>query len=190
MGEYWTEIIEIFFKKKIFPDNTDYKPFKIDILELPKAIIYKDVAMYTPIGHVIFVYKKESDEDENKLYIGDMNDDGTNLKEIGRGIWEAYYKSKGIRLIPFDDNKRVLTGDYILECTPNIDECTSSKLLPIIYPQKLLKMPEIFLVWSEVIISQDLEHISWSTISSNLQDFNFIEKLIKMKTIIHYLIYK
>jgi len=159
-------------------------------LELPKAIIYKDVAMYTPTGHVIFVYKKESDEDENKLYIGDMNDDGTNLKEIGRGIWEAYYKSKGIRLIPFDDNKRVLTGDYILECTPNIDECTSSKLLPIIYPQKLLKMPEIFLVWSEVIISQDLEHISWSTISSNLQDFNFIEKLIKMKTIIHYLIYK
>ena len=180
MGEYWTEIIENYLKEKnIFPDNTDYKPTRIDILELPKGIIYKDVAMYTPTGHVIFVYKKESDEDEKKLYIGVMNDDGTNLKEIWGGIWEAYYKSNGIRLMPFDDNKRVLTGDYILECTPNIDECTSSKLLPIIYPEELLKMPEIFLVWSEVIISQDLEHMGWSTLSSNLQDFNFIAKINK-----------
>ena len=180
MGEYWTEIIENYLKEKnIFPDNTDYKPTKIDILELPKGIIYKDVAMYTPTGHVIFVYKKESNEDEKKLYIGVMNDDGTNLKEIWSGIWEAYYKSNGIRLMPFDDNKRVLTGDYILECTPNIDECTSSKLLPIIYPEELLKMPGIFLVWSEVIISQDLEHIGWTTLSSNLQDFNFIAKINK-----------
>lgn len=106
-----------------------------------------------------------------------MNDDGTSLKEIWSRIWKEYYKYEGIRLMPFDDNKRVLTGDYILEYTPNIDECTTSKLLPIIYPREVVKMPEILLVWSEVIISQDLEHIGWSSLSSNSQNINFIAKI-------------
>lgn len=64
-----------------------------------------------------------------------------------------------------------------MECTPNIDECTTSKLLPIIYPREVVKMPEILLVWTEVIISQDLEHIGWSTFSSNSQNINFIAKI-------------
>jgi len=77
-------------------------------LQFPKGIIYKDAAVYTPTGHVIFIYKKESDQDEKKLYIGVINDDGTSLKEIWSGIWKEYYKYEGIRLMPFDDNKRVL----------------------------------------------------------------------------------
>jgi len=40
-------------------------------------------------------------------------------------------------------------------------------------------MPEILLVWTEVIISQDLEHIGWSTVSSNSQNINFIAKIIR-----------
>lgn len=68
MGEYWTEVIENYLKENnISPDNTDYKPTKIEIFQLPKGIIYKD-AVYTPTGHVIFIYKKETDEDE-KNYI-------------------------------------------------------------------------------------------------------------------------
>jgi len=68
IGEYLTEVIENYLKEKnISPYNTDYKPTKIEILKLPKGIIYKDAAVYTPTGHVIFIYKKESDEDEKKL---------------------------------------------------------------------------------------------------------------------------
>ena len=93
------------------------------------------------------------------------------------GHWEPYYKSNGIRLMPFEDNKRIFTGDYILECTPNIDECISSKLLPVIYPKEVLNIPGIYLVWSEVIVSQDLEHICWSTLSTIYQDINFISKI-------------
>lgn len=31
-------------------------------------------------------------------------------------------------------NKRILLGDYVLECTPDLDHCTSSKLVDVVPP--------------------------------------------------------
>jgi hypothetical protein len=107
-----------------------------------------------------------------------MDEDGTNLKQLWGGEWKAYYQSNGIRLMPFDDNKKILTGDYVLECSPNIDQCDSSQLLPVIYPSEAVKLPGVYFVWSEIIVSPD-EHIAWSTLSSVYDDVNFLGKLVR-----------
>jgi len=38
--------------------------------------------------------------------------------------------------LSFDDNIKILAGDYSLERSQNIDDCRKSELLPVIYPMK------------------------------------------------------
>ena len=105
------------------------------------------------------------------------------LKKIWGGEWKNYYEAKGnrIRLMPFDDNKKILTGDYVLECSPNIDDCQQSQLLPVIYPPEVINLEGMYLIWSEIIVSPD-EHIAWSTLSLVHDNVNFIGKLERNET--------
>ena len=83
--------------------------------------------------------------------------------------------------MPFDDNKKILTGDYVLECSPNIDDCQQSQLLPVIYPPEVLNLEGMYTIWSEIIVSPD-EHIGWSTLSLVHDNVNFIGKLERNET--------
>ena len=178
MGEYWTEIISDYIKEK-YPSPSDktssFKPTSINTVKFPEGIIYHSNAIFSKTGKILLNYKKEND---NNTYIGVMDEDGTNLKKLWGGEWKSYYMSNGIRLMPFDDNKKILTGDYVLECSPNIDQCESSKLLPVIYPSEAINLPGVYFVWSEIVVSPD-EHIAWSTLSSIYDDVNFLGKLIR-----------
>ena len=107
-----------------------------------------------------------------------MDEDGSNLKELWCGEWKALYRSNGIRLMPFDDNKKILTGDYILEWFPNIDNCTNSTLFNVVYPDEAVNLPGVYYVWSEIIVSPD-EHIAWSTLSFVYSNINFLGQLVK-----------
>ena len=166
-------------KDKTIPPSpsgeSSYKPSSIYSVKLPEGIIYDGHAIFSKTGKILFAYKKEN---EDNLYFGVMNTDGSNLKELWHGVWKEYYKSNGIRLMPFDDNKRILTGDYILECSPNIDESESCQLFPVIYPSEVVNLAGVYMVWSEIIISPD-EHIGWSTLSTVYENVNFIAKLQK-----------
>ena len=167
-------------KDKINPpspsDQSSYKPTSFEIVKFPEGIIYNGKGIFSKTGKILLSYTKQND---NNTYIGVMNSDGTNLKQLWGGIWKSYYHSNGFRLMPFDDNKKILTGDYILECSPNIDECSSScELLPVIYPPEVVNMEGVTRVWSEIIISPD-EHIGWSTLSDVYENVNFIAKLQK-----------
>ena len=84
-----------------------------------------------------------------------MDEDGSNLKNIWVGEWKNYYgnKANGMRLMPFDDNKKILTGDYVLECSPNIDDCQKSELFPVIYPLEALNLEGMYFIWSEIVVS-------------------------------------
>ena len=116
--------------------DPDYKFTSIETVTLPEGIIYDGHAIYSKTGRIILQYKMENDN--TNLYFGVMDEDGSNLKKIWGGEWKNYYDAKNnrIRLMPFDDNKKILTGDYVLECSPNIDDCQQSQLLPVIYPLK------------------------------------------------------
>ena len=172
MGDYWAEIIDKFLQSENH-SSSSYKPTSINSVQIPEGIIYASHAIYSKNGKIILNYKKENDKNE---YIGVMEEDGSNLKQLWGGEWKEYYQSNGIRLMPFDDNKKILTGDYVLECTPNIDECESSKLLPVIYPDESVNLPGVYFVWSEIVVSPD-EHIAWSTLSTIYQNVNFLGKL-------------
>ena len=84
----------------------------IETVPIPEGIIYDGHAIYSKTGHIIIQYKMENDN--TNLYFGIMDEDGSNLKKIWGGEWKNYYEAKDnrIRLMPFDDNKKILTGDY------------------------------------------------------------------------------
>jgi len=108
--------------------DSDYNYTSIETVDLPEGIKYEGHAIYSKTGYIILLYKMENDT--NISYIGVMNEDGSNLTKIWSGEWKNYYgnKANGIRLMPFDDNKKILTGDYVLECSPNIDDWQKSEL--------------------------------------------------------------
>ena len=167
--------------KIVKASKSNYNFTSIETVNLPEGITYEGHAIYSKTGHILFLYKMENDT--NTSYIGVMNEDGSNLKKIWGGEWKNYYgtKANGIRLMPFDDNKKILTGDYVLECSPNIDDCQQSQLLPVIYPSEVLNLEGIYFVWSEIVVSPD-EHIAWSTLSFIHDNVNFIGKLERNET--------
>ena len=156
-------------------DSSEKYKYSINTVNPPEGIIYEGHAIYSKKGHIIFLYKKEND---SNTYIGVMNEDGSKLKVLWSGVWKNFYQSNGIRLMPFDDNKKILTGDYILECFPDIDNCQNSSLLPVIYPPEVVNIEGLNYVWSEIIVSPD-EHIGWTSLSSVYDVVNFLGKLEK-----------
>ena len=63
-------------------DESSYKFTSIETVNLPEGIIYDSHATYSKTGHIILTYKNESIEKENITYIGVMDEDGSNLKEL------------------------------------------------------------------------------------------------------------
>ena len=158
--------------------DPDYKFTSIETVPIPEGIIYDGHAIYSKTGHIIIQYKMENDN--TNLYFGVMDEDGSNLKKIWGGEWKNYYEAENIRirLMPFEDNKKILTGDYVLECYPNIDDCQKSELFPVIYPSEVFNLEGMYLIWSEIMVSPD-EHIAWSTLSTIHDNVNFIGQLVK-----------
>lgn len=123
-------------------------------------------ATYTYSGKVLVSYTLEHDP-ADYYHIAVVNDDGTGLKEIFAGHIPTLEKSNGIRYMPYQDNQRILLGDYVLECKPNIDECVRTELVPVVYPPIITENPKISHRWSEVIIAPDNRHISWTILGES-----------------------
>ncbi|KAK8883755.1 hypothetical protein M9Y10_042854 [Tritrichomonas musculus] len=164
------------------PDDTT-PSYSVKTINLPKNVKEPMYAHYTASGNIIFQYKNT---DDNQYYVGVINDDGTNLHNIYNDEIKPFYNNtNGIRLMPFKDNKRILLGDGILECEPSIDEVTDiskqTKIVPIEYPQELIDMKGIFILWSEIIISPDNVHMGWTTLST-LGSTAFISRLERQES--------
>src|SRR5699024_11373960 len=74
----------------------------------------------------------------------------------------------GIRHMMFRDSRRVLLGDYVLECSPDLDSCTSAVLVDVDYPWQLEDNPLVSHHWSEVILAPDDEHIAWTILRTDM----------------------
>ena len=119
---------------------------------------------YTHTGTVFVDYKREGDSGDF-LRMAVVNDDGTDFREIFAGEVNKHPKANGLRFMMFWDKKRVLIGDYVLECSPDIDYCESSKLIPVVYPSRLYEDKRVLFHWSEIIVSPDNNHICWTALS-------------------------
>ena len=124
---------------------------------------------YTYSGKVLLTYKREEDAGQRDFYrIAVLDDDGSNFRDIFVGEIPQKPKANGIRFMPYQDNRRVLLGDYVLECSPDIDHCAEAKLIPVIYPPHLVDDPRITHHWSEIIIAPDNRHMSWTALRSDV----------------------
>ena len=135
---------------------------------------------YTYSGKVLVTYHTDRDPKTKGYYnIAVVNDDGSDFKKIYSGVL-LHKKANGVRYMPFQDNKRILLGHHILECTPDIDHCEKAELIPIQYPWFLQMDPRNIDVWSEVIIAPDNEHMSWTILRTDLGAANMIGVLKRM----------
>ncbi|MCA4131605.1 hypothetical protein [Arthrobacter sp. M4] len=143
---------------------------RIEIADVPLPGHVRDPsATYTYSGKVFVLYRTDEDPyGEDWYHAAVVDDDGGNFSTIFSGRIPEHAKANGIRHMPFADNRRVLLGDYVLECSPDIDTCTAAELVPVEYPWGLEDDPTTTHHWSEIIVSPDNEHIAWTILRNDL----------------------
>lgn len=150
--------------------------YSISTVILPPFVSKIGHPILTPTNHLLFTYVN-STTNEDGLGLCDLN--GTNFRIIYNETIKTLPGSNGLRLMPFADNRRVATGDYVIETYPNLDECDPSltRLVPINYPPELLEDDKVLFRWSEIIIAPDNIHYAWTTLHASLGAVNFIGRL-------------
>ncbi|MGO4533500.1 hypothetical protein [Leifsonia sp. 2MCAF36] len=126
-------------------------------------------ATYLPSGKVFVLYRTDQhDPAEDWYHAAVVEDDGSGFTEVFSGRIPQKPTANGIRHMPFADNRRVLLGDYVLEVTPDLDTPASASLIGVDYPWDLTSDPLTSHHWSEIIVSQDDEHIAWTILRTDL----------------------
>src|SRR5699024_4461340 len=142
---------------------------RIEISDIPLPAEVRDAtATYTSSGTVFLLYRTETDPEEDWYHAAVVNDDGSSFRRIFSGTIPQQATANGIRHMVFRDNRRVLLGDYVLECSPDLDSCTSAALVDVDYPWGLEDNPLVSHHWSEVIVSPDDEHIAWTILRTDM----------------------
>jgi hypothetical protein len=163
------------------PNKNGLGRIEVRTLALPEFV--RDLsAAYTYSGKVLIHFRKPGDSDDPDYQnIAVVNDDGGCFREIFSGVIRQHKKANGIRYMCFADNKRVLLGDYVLECSPDIDTAESVRLVPVEYPWNIEEDPLITRHWSEIIIAPDNEHIAWTMLRSDIGAASAIGKLSRLE---------
>jgi hypothetical protein len=126
-------------------------------------------AGYTFSGRVFAFYLTDDDPDVDDWYnVAVIDDDGRGFRRIFAGAIPQKATANGIRHMPFADDRRVLLGDYVLECTPDISTCESAQLIDVEYPWGIADDPLTTHHWSEIIIAPDDEHIAWTSLPADM----------------------
>lgn len=158
-------------------ESKEFGRIEVTDIPLPEGIDSNVNGTYTPSGRVLAAVRMpEKDEDWYRVFT--MEDDGTALCELFDGVIRKKKGANGIRWMCYADNRRILLGDYVLECTPDLDSCTHSKLVEVVLPEEIARIPGVFMRWSEPIIAPDNEHICFSTLTGT-GAFNFLGKLVR-----------
>ncbi|MDR2752585.1 MAG: hypothetical protein LBC41_18165, partial [Clostridiales bacterium] len=137
----------------------------MEVRTLPLPDYVKDPSgTFTYSGTVLVDYKREGDGPDF-VRIAIVGDDGAGFRDIFTGEIKKNPKANGVRFMMFEDKKRILLGDYVMECSPDVDHCESASLIPVVYPEWLYNDERVMFHWSEIIISPDNEHICWTALS-------------------------
>jgi len=143
---------------------------RLEVSTLPLPDFAREIsATYTCSGKVLVAYTKTDDPQEKDYWnIAVVNDDGSDFHPIFGGPIPKHPKANGIRFMVFADNQRVLLGDYVLECKPDIDACQYAELIPVHYPWGCEQDPRTMCHWSEIIIAPDNRHMAWTILRTDI----------------------
>lgn len=132
---------------------------------------------YTPSGKVLVSYAKDAAQPRREIMLATQDDDGRHFRPFFSQTLPERPKDNGIRFMVFADNKRIFTGDYVIECRTSLETCKDAKLLPVEYPAEIADGDHISHRWSEIIVAPDNKYVSWTTLFSNYSAMVFIGEL-------------
>lgn len=147
-------------------NSEEFGRVSVGTVPLPDDV-HEASATYTYSGRVLVLHRLGFPQ-EDRYALSVVADDGSGFRTIFEGVIPERPKANGIRHMPFADNKRVLLGDYVLECTPDIDTCTQATLVEVTYPWGLDEDPLTSHRWSEIIVSPDNEHVAWTILRTDM----------------------
>lgn len=136
---------------------------------------------YTASGRVLLTYQRPGDGAEY-YRLATLNDDGTGFHDIFAGEIPKKPGANGIRFMCFADNKRILLGDYVVECEPDLDSSTESRLVPVVYPPIADDGSPYAMRWSEIVVSPDNAHMAWTVLSGISGSVNLLAELVREET--------
>lgn len=136
-------------------------------------------ATYTPSGKVLVSYADDAAADPRYVKLAVMDDDGKNMRPFFAQKLPDRAKDNGLRYMVFADNRRIFTGDFIIECATSLESCTNPALYPVEYPAEVDSGDHIGHRWSEIIVAPDNRHISWTTLLANFSAIVFTGELRK-----------
>ena len=158
-------------------ENTEFGRVEVKTLPLPGGLGSDVIGTYTYSGRVLVAVRQpEKGRDWYRVFT--VNDDGSDICELFSGEIPQKPGANGIRWMCFADNRRVLLGDYVLECSPDLDYCESSELIDVVFPPEISALPGLFMRWSEPIIAPDNEHVCFSSLTAG-SAFNFLGRLVR-----------
>ncbi|MDO4286027.1 MAG: hypothetical protein Q4C60_11945 [Eubacteriales bacterium] len=153
---------------------------RVEIRDIPLEGLGNDASgTYTASGRVLVSDRlSEAEWGKDFFDVYTVRDDGTNRRQIFRGRIPQLPKANGIRWMCAPDNRRILLGDYVMECSPDVDDCRESALIPLRYPEQIREAPDVFCRWSEIIIAPDNETMCWTTLGFS-GAVNYLGRLVR-----------
>lgn len=149
-------------------------PLSVDVTTIPLPDgVHLLSATYTPSGRVLISYSPNASDGESDEFVrlATMNDDGTDFRPFLNERLAFVPKNNGIRFMIFADNRRIFTGDYIVECmgpaNSSLDNCPQPVVVPVAYPAEVAGGDDIAVRWSEIVVAPDNRHIAWTTLLAN-----------------------
>lgn len=131
-------------------------------MPLPEGIVVNR-ATFTPSGKVLISYTKGNEVGRDFTRLAILNPDGTGMHPFFAQEIPIIPGSGGINLMILPDDRRIYTGNYVIECQQVLAECENPQLLPVEFPAELAPDRKFMHKhWSEVIVSPDNEHVAWT----------------------------
>ncbi|MFD1613283.1 hypothetical protein ACFSCW_15865 [Sphingomonas tabacisoli] len=158
------------------PSAPSIGPVEITTLKLPAGVTVRS-ATYTPSGKVLLSYSAGRGGGPDPIRLATMDDDGRNFRPFFAKPVAEKAQSNGTRYMVFADNRRVLLGDYVIECREALEECRDPALLPVKYPAEIASGDHIAVRWSEIVIAPDNRHMAWTTLFANYSAMVFLGEL-------------
>jgi hypothetical protein len=146
----------------------EFGRIEVDTVPLPEDAL-DTYATYTPSGRIFLLYRRVHDPAEAQIFhAATIEDDGSGYRHVFSGPIAQHPRANGIRAMMFPDNRRVLLGDYVLECEPGLDTATSARLVDVHYPWRQEEDPGTTHHWSEIIVAPDGEHVAWTILRADM----------------------
>lgn len=156
--------------------SPDIGRVEVETIPFPSGLELRS-GTYTPSGRVLVSYDDGTSTGPRDIRLATMADDGSDLRPFFAADIPVRPKDNALRFMVFPDNRRILLGDFVIECARSLDDCPDPNLVPVIYPREVSEGEHLAHRWSEIIVAPDNRHIAWTTLFTGFSALAFTGEL-------------